>query len=97
MNLNVAEVKSNNDHPPPQKDSSNINDALHNLPLDINRNSLNNKSNCSIDINIKILDKYIHKPDVNNDKSQDIITREPVDKFIDLVEGTETPLSQTLT
>ena len=31
-------------------------------------------------------------------QTQDIITREPADKFIDdLVEGTETPLSQTLT
>ena len=69
MNLNVNEVKSTNHHPPPQKDSSNINDALHNLSLDINRNSVKNKDNCSIDINNKILDNCIHKPDVNNDKS----------------------------
>ena len=56
MNLNVAEVKSFNHHPPPQKDSSNINDALHNLSLDINQNSVKNKSDCSIDMNSKILD-----------------------------------------
>ena len=57
---------------------------------------MKNKSNCSIDINSKILDNYIHKPDVNNDKSQDITTREPVDKFIDdLVEGIETSLPQS--
>ena len=68
MNLNVAEVKSTNNHPPPQKDSSNINDALHNFPLNINRNSVKNKSDYSIDINSKILDNYIHKSDVNNDK-----------------------------
>ena len=96
MNLNVAQVKSTNHHPPPQKDSSTINDALHNLSLDINRNSVKNKSDCSIDINSKILDNYIHKPDVNNNKSQDITTRESVDKFIDdLVEGTEKSLSQS--
>ena len=96
MNLNVAEVKSFNHHPPPQKDSSNINDALHNLSLDINQNSVKNKSDCSIDMNSKILDNYTHKPDVNKDKSQAIATREPVDKFIDdLVEGIETPLSQS--
>ena len=96
MILNVTEVKSTNYRPPPQKDSSNINDALHNLSVGINRNSVKNKSNCSIDINSKILDNYIHKPDVNNDKSQDITTREPVDKFIDdLVEGIETSLPQS--
>ena len=96
MNLNVAEVKSFNHHPPRQKDSSNINDALHNLSLDINQNSVKNKSDCSIDMKSKILDNYIHKPDLNNDKSHDITTREPVDKFIDdLVEGIETPLSQS--
>ena len=96
MNLNVVEVKSFNHHPPPQKDSSNINDALHNLSLDINQNSVKNKSDCSIDMNSKILDNYTHKPDVNKDKSQAIATREPVDKFIDdLVEGIETPLSQS--
>ena len=95
MNLNVAEVKSTNQHPPPQKDSSNINDALHKLSLDIKRNSVKNKSDCSIDVNSKILDNYIHKPDVNNDKSQDITIRKPVDKSIDdLVEGIETSLSQ---
>ena len=47
-------------------------------------------------INSKILDNYIHKSDVNNDKSQDITTREPVDKFIDdLVEGIETSLPKS--
>ena len=57
---------------------------------------MKNKSNCSVDINNKILDNPIHKPDVNNDKSQDITTREPVDKFIyDLEEGIETSLSQS--
>ena len=60
MNLNVAEVKSYNHHPLPQKDPSNINDALHNLSLDVNRNSVKKKSDCTIDINSKILDKYIH-------------------------------------
>ena len=79
MNLDVAEGKPINHHPPTQKDSSNINDVLHNLYLNINQNSVKNKSNCSIDINSKIT----HKPDVNNDKSQDVSTREPVDKFID--------------
>ena len=69
MNLNVNEVKSTNHHPPPQEHSSNINDALHNLSQDINRSSVKNKENCSIDINSKILDNCIHKPDVNNDKS----------------------------
>ena len=96
LNLNVAKVKSNNHHPPPQKDSSNINDALNNLFIDINRNSVKNKNNCCIDINSKILDNYLHKPDVNNHKSQDITTREPVDKFIDdLVEGIKTSLPQS--
>ena len=75
MNLNIAAVKSTNHHPSPQKDSSNINDALHNLSLDINQNSVKNKNNCSVDINSKILDNYIHKPDANNDKSQDNHTR----------------------
>ena len=42
MNLNVADIKSTNHHPPPQKDSSNINDALHNLSLDINGHSIKN-------------------------------------------------------
>ena len=56
MNLNVAEVKSFNHHPPPQKDSSNINDALLNLSLDIHQNNVKNKSDCSIDMNSKILD-----------------------------------------
>ena len=42
------------------------------------------------------MNNYLHKPDANNDKSQDITTREPVDKFIDdLVEGTETPPPQS--
>ena len=96
MNLNIAEVKSINHHPPPLKDSSNINNALHNLSLDINQNSLKNKDNCSIDISSKILDNYIHNPDVN-DKSQGIITRKPVDKFIDdLVEVIETSLLQSM-
>ena len=96
MNLNVAEVKSTNHLPLPQKDSSNINDALHNSSLDINRNSVKNKSDCSIYINSKISDNYIHKADVNNNKSQAITTREQVDKFIDdLVEGIETSLSQS--
>ena len=46
-----------------------------------------------MDINNKILDNYIHKPDLSNDKSQDITAREPVDKFIDdLLEGIETSL-----
>ena len=95
MNLNVAEVKSTNHHPPLQKVSSSIRDALH-LSLGINRNSVKNKSNCSIDTNNKILDNYIHKPDVSNDKSQDITTRESVDKFIhDLVEGIERFLPQS--
>ena len=49
-----------------------------------------------MDINNKILDNYIHKPDLNNDKSQDITTLEPVDKFIDdLVQGIETSLLQS--
>ena len=57
---------------------------------------MKNKSNCSVDINNKILDNPIHKPDVNNDKSQDITTREPVYKFIDdLVECIETFLPQS--
>ena len=96
MNLNVVEVKSTNHLPLPQKDSPNINDALHNSSLDINRNSVKNKSDCSIYINSKIPDNYIHKADVNNNKSQAITTREQVDKFIDdLVEGIETSLSQS--
>ena len=96
MNLNVAEVKSTNHHPPLQKVSSSIRDALHNLSLDINRNSVKSKSNCFIDTNNKILDNYIHKPDISNDKSQDITTRESIDKFIhDLVEGIETFLPQS--
>ena len=45
MKLNIAEVKSINHPPPPLKDSSNINDALHNLSLDVNRNSVKNKGN----------------------------------------------------
>ena len=78
-------MKSINNHPPQQRDSLNINDALHDLSTDINRNnSVKNKKqnflfekNCSIEIN------------------SDITTREPVDKFIDdLVEGIETFLPQ---
>ena len=49
-----------------------------------------------MDINNKILDNDIYKPDLSNDKSQDITTREPVDKFIDdLLEGIETSLLQS--
>ena len=93
MDLNVVEIKSINHYPPQEKDSLSINDVLHNLSIDINRSSVNNKNNCFIHINSKILDNYIHKPDVNNDKLQDITTRETVDKFIDdLVEGIETSL-----
>ena len=96
MNLNLAEVKSINHHPPSQKDSSNINDALRNLSIDINQNSVKNKNNCSIDINSKILDNYLHKLDVNNDKSQHITSQKTVHKFIDnLVEGLETSLTQS--
>ena len=96
MNLNVAEVRSINHHPSAQKDLSNINDALHNLPTDTNQNSVKNKNNCSIDINSNILDNYLHKLNVNNDKSQHITSREPVGKFInDLVEGIETSLPQS--
>ena len=96
MNLNLAEVKSINHHPPSQKDSSNINDALRNLSIDINQNSVKNKNNCSIDINSKILDNYLHKLDVNNDKSQHITSQKAVHKFIDnLVEGLETSLTQS--
>ena len=63
MNLNVAEVKSINHHSPSITErSSNINDALHNLSLDINRNSVKNKNNCSLHINSKILDiTYINQ------------------------------------
>ena len=39
MDLHVVEVKSINHHPPQQKDSLNMNDALHNLSIDVNRNS----------------------------------------------------------
>ena len=39
------------------------------------------------------VNKYLHKPDVNNNKSQDITTRQPLDKFTDdLAEGIESSL-----
>ena len=96
MDLDLLHVKSINYHLLQQKVSLNINDALHNLSRDINRNCIKNKNNCSIDINSKILDNYIYKPDVNNDKSQEITTQEPVHKFVDdLVEGIETSLPQS--
>ena len=43
MNLNVIDVKSINHHPPQQKDSSNINDALHNLSIEYNYYSYFNR------------------------------------------------------
>ena len=93
MNLNVTEVKSIKHHPPPQKDSSNINSALHNLSIDITRKSVKKRCYCSIDIISKILHNYTHRPDVKNDKSQDMTTREPLDKFTDnLVECIKTSL-----
>ena len=96
MDLDLLQVKSINYYLLKQKVSLNINDALHNLSRDINRNCIKNKNNCSIDIHSKILDNYIYKPDVNNDKSQEITTQEPVHKFIDdLVEGIETSLPQS--
>ena len=66
INLNVGKVNLTNHHPPPQKDSSNINGVLRNLSLEINRNSVKNKNYCSIDTNSKIFDNCIHKPDVNS-------------------------------
>ena len=96
MDLDLLQVKSINYYLLKQKVSLNINDALHNLSRDINRNCIKNKNNCSINIHSKILDNYIYKPDVNNDKSQEITTQEPVHKFIDdLVEGIETSLPQS--
>ena len=96
MDLDLLQVKSINYYLLQQKVSLNINDALHNLSRDINRNCIKNKNNCSIDIHSKILDNYIYKPDANNDKSQEITTQEPVHKFIDdLVEGIETSLPQS--
>ena len=96
MDLDLLQVKSINYHLLQQKVSLNINDTLHNLSRDINRNCIKNKNNCSIDINSKILDNYIYNPDVNNDKSHEITTQEPVHKFIDdLVEGIEASLPQS--
>lgn len=48
-----------------------------------------------MDINIKILDNYMHTPGVHNDKSQRITMWETIDKFFDeLLEILETSLSK---
>ena len=94
--LNIIELNSIYHHPPQPKDTLNIKDSLHNLSIDINRNSIKNKNNCFIEINGKILENYMHNWDVKHDKSQGITRREPVDKFIDhLVEGIKTSLSKS--
>ena len=58
--LNIIELNSIYHHPPQPKDTLNIKDSLHNLSIDINRNSIKNKNNCFIEINGKILENYMH-------------------------------------
>ena len=62
--FNVIKLRSINHHSPQQKDSLDIKDELNNLSLYINQNSVKDKSNRFIDINSKILDNYMQKPDV---------------------------------
>lgn len=61
MDLNIAKLKSVYQHPLQQKDSLNINDASHILPIDINRNSVKHKNNSSIDTNSKINHRQLHR------------------------------------
>lgn len=80
-NVNYLQ-QSNNMHPSIYQDLSNINNALHNLFIDIQGN-VKGENNRSMDINSKTLDDYIHAPSVPNDNSLHIYMQAAVVKFTD--------------